>query len=163
MLSSALRETDVALEVGAGRSTRWFAERVHHLTSIESDPEWYSKVARDIDSLGNVNLRLFENPRDYVQALVEQEDCHFDFILIDGISRGECALAALPKLKPGGLIAIDNIERYLPSSSYSPQARQQGDGPASEMWEEFADRTSNWRRFWSSNGVFDTCIWVASG
>ena len=84
------------------------------------DREWYEKVRREIDS--NVNLRHIpiEHGRDeptpdfpeptpkYVAAVEEFDDGGLDFVLVDGHYRLACVRAALPKLKPGGLLAIDN-------------------------------------------------------
>jgi len=163
MLDSALRSDDVALETGSGRSTHWFAKRVGHLTSIETHPGWHAKVSEQIKNLDNVELRLIEDPQAYVQAIAEMADTSLDFALIDGPERDACALAILPKMKPNGLLVVDNIDRYLPSSSRSPHARQLADGCATPQWQDFVDHTADWRRFWSSNGIFDTCIWVVPG
>lgn len=163
MLESALRGDDRALETGAGRSTRWFARRVAHLISLETNAEWFKTVTEQTRDLQNVDLRLIEDDAAYVQAIEALEDQSLEFALIDGPVRDGCAIAALTKVKPGGLLMVDNIDRYLPSTSRSPHARQHGDGCATPLWQEFSDQTADWRRFWSSNGVTDTCLWIVPG
>lgn len=107
-------------EWGSGRSTAWFAARLAQLTSIEMDAEWYGIVRQRVD--GNVDLRhvAIEHDRDqpapdfpeptprYVAAIDDCADAGLDFVLVDGHYRLACVRAALPKLKPGGLLAIDN-------------------------------------------------------
>ena len=82
--------------------------------------------------------------------------------MVDGDFRGECALAALPKLKLGGVIIIDNVERYLPHEkpSCSPNSRSLNDGCESDSWSCFKDLVDGWRSIWTSNGVCDTALWI---
>ena len=42
-----------------------------------------------------------------------------DFILIDGKIRDFSTLESIPKIKSGGMLIIDNFQRYLPSKSIS--------------------------------------------
>ena len=51
------------LEVGAGNSTRWFAERAAHVVSVESSHEWYARLSEDKPT--NVEL-VFQDARDPV-------------------------------------------------------------------------------------------------
>ena len=82
-----------------------------------------------------------------------------DFVLVDGIDRGKCAVTSLEKLKPGGILVIDDVHRYLPSESRAPLARTLNDGPVDEDWQEFLNRTMDWEYIWTSNGVKDTVIY----
>lgn len=111
----------------------WFAARLKHLTSIEHDEQWHQRVAKQIRDarIANTDLRhiALEHPYDelfspyydplpvYVRAIDEFPDAHFDFILVDGYYRQPCALRALRKLKPGGMIAIDNTD-WLPREQW---------------------------------------------
>lgn len=111
------------LEWGSGRSTAWFAARLNSLTSIEMDRGWYEKVAQTV--AGNVDLRHvpIEHPRHespdfpeptpaYVTVIDEFDDESLDFVLVDGHYRFACVREALPKVKPGGLLAIDNTNWF---------------------------------------------------
>lgn len=162
-LSQWLRPTDVAFEWGSGRSTLWFAKRVQRLTSVEHDPHWYKIVQRQLQNQGvqNVLYHLIELENDkgmkqYVRAIDAVDDAQLDFVIVDGRLRGECALAALGKLRPGGILLIDNAERYFENRSRSPEAMQ---GKVSDpAWQSVKATTASWRMLWTSNGVFDTAI-----
>ncbi|HLI94422.1 MAG TPA: hypothetical protein VKU83_12450, partial [Puia sp.] len=47
-------------------------------------------------------------------------DSHFDVIIVDGRARPSCIKHALPKLKPGGWLLVDNSDRsyYLEPFSF---------------------------------------------
>jgi hypothetical protein len=64
ILDSWLKPTDVGFEWGSGRSTIWFARRVHHLTSVEHDHRWWRKVQSDphASRMDNVTLLHFYTP-----------------------------------------------------------------------------------------------------
>jgi SAM-dependent methyltransferase len=117
-----LRPTMRAVETGSGRSTAWFARRVGHLTSVEHDPRWFDVVKKQIQPLANVDYRLvpLDHPEDlptlpeydpipkYVAVFGEFADGSLDFVVVDGHYRQACVRAALPKLRSGGLLLIDN-------------------------------------------------------
>lgn len=167
LLENRLRPEYVGLEWGAGRSTLWFAKRLASLTSIEHNEDWLQKVKADLESRGVDNVKLLLLTKDsidgnrppYLSMVETIEQNSLDFIIIDGRLRDQCALIALSKLKPGGMLVIDNIERYLPSESHSPAARHIVDGYASEIWMQFAAFVKNWECVWTSNGVSDTAFW----
>ena len=130
-LSLWLKPTDVGFEWGSGRSTLWFAKRVQRLTSVEHDRRWHTIVQRQLQNQGiqNVSYHLIElendtYPEQYVHAIDAVGDAQLDFVIVDGRLRGECALAALGKLRPGGILLIDNAERYLMNQSISPEAQK---------------------------------------
>jgi predicted O-methyltransferase YrrM len=168
VLSKLLRPSDVVVEFGAGRSTRWFARRVAHLTSIESDPDWHTRVLNMLKAEQISNVRLVYIPPDvdeargadaaYVRAADNFEENTIDVVLVDGIYRSHCALKMVKALRAGGILIIDNANWFLPSNSRSPNSRRLADGPKSDIWVEFAAATDNWRRMWTSSGVTDTLI-----
>lgn len=164
-----LTPNDFALEYGSGRSTMWFAQRVNRLWSIEHNIGWSEKVSKEIQlrSLNNVDFRSVtlngSGPSDvdnYTQkVLIDIEDQGLDFALVDGIFRDQCALAIVGKLKPGGLLVIDDAHRYLPSYSRSPYAIPCDGVCSSPDWEKFQVLTSNWRRVWFSDGIYSDVIY----
>lgn len=98
------------LEWGSGMSTLWFAERVGHLTTIEDNNFWYDKVISTLKKVSNVDYRfLTGNSYFNLEQFAEHE---FDFILIDGSQRGNCAKHAVRKIKPGGYIYLDNSDKH---------------------------------------------------
>jgi predicted O-methyltransferase YrrM len=161
-LSQVIKSADVGLEFGSGRSTIWFASRMSRLTSIEDNPYWHAKVSRLIEGQNlakKVDYRFREAKEQYVADAINVADESVDVCLVDGSYRDECAIRVLGKVRRGGLLVVDNVNWYLPSDTISPSSRRRSDGCASPAWEEFAVAVQNWRRYWTSNGVTDTCIW----
>ncbi|MFN2613863.1 MAG: class I SAM-dependent methyltransferase [Actinomycetota bacterium] len=124
-----LRDDWRALEWGSGRSTGWFARRVGSLTSIEHDPAWYARVCERLraEGIGNVDYKLIPLDPDkesggiyfarehlpaYVLVATAFDDASLDLVVVDGAYRISCALAALPKLRPGGLLLVDDASWF---------------------------------------------------
>ena len=170
ILNCWLKPTDRGFEWGSGRSTLWLAQRVSHLTSVEHDEAWAHKVTEKLRANGaahRVDYHLAPDGKEerfdsqYVGIVHELRPGVLDFCLVDGVSRDHCALACLDKLKPGGIIIIDNVERYVPRvpKSPGPEARTMEQGPASRMWGRFVQATAEWRCIWTTNNVWDTAVW----
>ena len=157
LIGQWLRPGDVVIAWGAGRSTAWFLAHGARVRAVEHHQGWADQVRRDA---GTKPLELaVADPDDrdaYVGAHPDLD--HVDVALVDGIHRDGCALRALDLVRPGGLLVIDNIERYLPSSSRGPEAIGPG-GPA-DGWEAVAEALAGWRGWWWSSGVTDTAVWV---
>jgi SAM-dependent methyltransferase len=123
-LDTELPRDGIGLEWGSGRSTQWFAKRLRRVVAVEHDQSWYNQVRRQLSEakLDNIDYRLIplehrpEEPTrpvydpvpNYVAFVREFPDNYFDFIEIDGHYRQACVLAALNKLKPGGLLLVDD-------------------------------------------------------
>jgi len=164
-LESWLRPSDYGWEWGSGRSTVWFAKRVRALTSVEHNREWYERVASSIRSqqITNADYRLIESEADYASPIDSLPRQSLDFTLVDGIVRDACALAAIPKIRPGGILIVDNVEWFIPSSSRAPGVRRLQDGWYSSLWQQVSSALTDWRVIWTSNGVWDTAIWIKPG
>lgn len=168
LIERLLLPTDVALEFGAGRSTRWIGRRVKTLTSVEHNAEWHRRVTEMLAAARIANVELVHREKDvpdaqgsqsaYVEVLDRFHDASVDFVLVDGMYRNYCARGAVAKIKPGGLLVVDNANWYLPSNTHSPTSRTLAEGPADEVWSEFWDSIQSWRRIWTSSGVTDTLI-----
>jgi len=120
----SLNKDQVGLEWGSGRSTAWFGSRLKSLLSIEFDSGWHSKVVSDLQNKGleNVECRYipiehsiteptklyYEKMPAYVNIADNFADNSLDFVVVDGHYRQACILAALKKIKPGGLLLVDN-------------------------------------------------------
>jgi predicted O-methyltransferase YrrM len=172
ILETWLRPDDVGLEFGSGRSTVWFAQRVGYLTSVEHDSSWYKTVTNALRDLGGgvaekVNYNLCEdgiNESDsssYVNIAKRVRPSSLDFCLVDGVARDYCALASLDKLKPGGILIIDNVNWYMPRQqpSIAPNSRR-GDDYASATWRDVGREVAGWRCIWTTNGIWDSAFWV---
>ncbi len=118
-----LRPEFVGFEWGSGRSTIWFARRVKHITSVEGRRAWFDEVARWLakDALAErVTLRLAEVTSEHNFSPMEIEryatvidgmvDGSLDFIVVDGHFREACLRRVGNKLRPGGLLIIDNTD-----------------------------------------------------
>jgi predicted O-methyltransferase YrrM len=169
-LRNWLRPGDLMVEFGSGRSTIWFAKHVTpkgHIISVEHHAEWFREVTNRLNGagLGNVSYLISEEkPEPYVGAAdiaLASRGGYADCILVDGRMRDHCAVWALDHVKPGGLIVVDNVQRYLPHASLSPTALAPHEDPASELWKEFAQRTRSWRTYWTSDDVEDTAFYFA--
>lgn len=170
ILSTLLKKTDVALEWGAGRSTIWLARRVKQLTSVENDENWYKWVSTKLMEANITNVTLYlhkinkghEEPIEspYVQVVNNFNKESLDMVLIDGKYRDVCANMVLDKICPGGIIIVDNVNRLLPHNSIAPASIPSNLLPKSKEWAIFLDRVANWRKIWTSNGVWDTAIWI---
>jgi predicted O-methyltransferase YrrM len=165
ILESWLKPGDRGIEWGSGRSTVWFAGRVGSLVSVEHSPDWYRRVSAELKRKGlqNVEYYLCEDEREYCSVADKFPRESFDFCLVDGLSRDCCALAAISLIKPGGIVIVDNFNRYLPTRSRSPFSRNPEEGPYTKQWADYLDEVERWRRIWTTNGVSDTGLWVRPG
>lgn len=116
-------------EFGSGGSTLWLAERVKRVVSIEERDNWatvVSDILRQDGFRNRVEIRRRTADRSspeafisspYAQALPEEPA---DAILIDGCERrpqDDLRPAAFrlaeDRIRPGGLIILDDAKRYL--------------------------------------------------
>ena len=160
-----LRRNWIGCEWGSGRSTLWFGKKVRKIYSIEHDEHWFNQIHKLINKnlLGNVDIQhkpLGEGfDQEYIEGFRNMSESP-DFILIDGRKRDLCALEAVNIVKDGGLVIIDNINRYIPNSSQAPESANLSTGYQSNEWEYFDAITANWDRIWTSDGVTDTVIYT---
>lgn len=123
-LQARLPERAHVFEWGSGGSTAWFAGRGAEVVAIESERAWYERVrvrvpqadVRLIPGADTGALRSEPELRDrgqhffddYVAAIDDFPDDTFDVIVVDGIARCECARRSRPKVRPGGLVVLDD-------------------------------------------------------
>lgn len=127
----ALRPTMRGVETGSGRSSAWFAARLGHLTSVEHDEAWYQKVRERLQTFSNVDYRFvpLDHPSEaptrpvydpvprYVAVISEFDDESLDLVIVDGHYRQACVRAAIPKLKAGGWLLVDNTN-WIPEAEW---------------------------------------------
>lgn len=82
-------------EFGAGYSTIWWRANCRKILSVESNPRWAKAVCA---------CEFSENLPSAISTIEENWDC----IIIDGISRFECLVNSINKVKQAGYIIIDN-------------------------------------------------------
>ncbi|HIJ64647.1 MAG TPA: hypothetical protein HPP77_01745 [Candidatus Hydrogenedentes bacterium] len=162
MLAAWIRRDYRGFEWGAGRSTLWFAQRAKHLTTVEHDAAWERRIRRIAARKGLANITWHVYPQDsaeYVGAAEDEPDESLDFALVDGFQRDRCALAILPKLRAGGWLIVDNVNRYLPCASRAPNSLGLDATPLTEDWARLLNTTRDWKCTWTTSGVSDTAIW----
>lgn len=98
-------------EYGSGNSTRWFAERVGEVVSVEHDRTWFDEVHTSVPSNAEV---VYRTGREYVSTPDEYGE--FDLVVVDGRNRVECVEAATDSLANDGVIVWDD-SRGRPSYS----------------------------------------------
>jgi SAM-dependent methyltransferase len=174
LLESWLKPTDVGLEWGSGRSTVWLARRMKRLITIEADRTWYEEIRkrlREADLLARTDYRHIpceleeiDEPAShpYADVAAEFPDGSFDFCLVDGHIRATCFRSVLRKIKPGGLLALDNANRYLPNRVMGQfaTAHQPLDKPSSPLWGQLLQEISAWRAIHTTDKIWDTRFWV---
>ncbi|HBG27238.1 MAG: hypothetical protein A2Y10_12480 [Planctomycetes bacterium GWF2_41_51] len=163
ILSEWLKAGDSGFEYGSGRSTLWLANRIEHLVSVEHDEQWFEKVGKNISRsqlAEKVDYRHCTIDK-YPDVIKDFPNESFDFILVDGKKRLECMANSVAKLKPGGLLILDNANRFLPNKSLNNFSAfyDYTEKPRPE-WAAFTDSISNWRTFFASDGILDTRFWI---
>lgn len=172
LLDAQLRPHHRVVEWGSGGTTAWLARRVAHVTSVEGARPWHDTLRARLDAqqVTNVDLHLvdsdelgYETPEHeaaYAGAATHLAPGSLDVAFVDGEYRDTCTQRAVELLRPGGLLVLDNAETYLPSDSRSPW---HVDRPATPRWAELAEVLADWPCTWTTNGVWDTAVWVKPG
>ncbi len=168
ILDSWLTKDDIGIEWGSGRSTVWFAKRVRQLVSIEHEPVWYDKVSTQLKRGGYSNIdyhliptKISVGSSSYADSVNDCPDLYFDFALVDGKVRHICMGRILPKLRNGGILILDNSERYVPSDSkgtYFESGRYVRE--FAEEWDAVLARLDKWRTIGTTNGIWCTRFWI---
>lgn len=135
-----------AFEWGCGGSTLWLSQRTESVVTLEHDKEWVEQTQAELDKYGiqNVELVLRELDRGYVEYIDRFPDEFFDLIMVDGRRRSDCLGHAIPKLKCGGALVLDNSERAQYQKAMGPLEhwlRLDWDSGYSEGWS-----TTVWRK-----------------
>jgi SAM-dependent methyltransferase len=105
------------LELGAGRSTIWFAGRAGRVVSFEDNEFWVEHTRRRLDEVGLGNVELRELPVDRFAAEVESlPEGSFDLVVMDflespEVTRMDVIKPAMKRVKPGGLLLLDDSDR----------------------------------------------------
>lgn len=128
-VGAALPPRARVFEYGGGGSTLWLEDHGATVTVAEHDKAWHDQLAA---CLAPDTTLLFRPPQDagavtsvvvpgyfdtYAAAIDDQPDGSLDLVIVDGRARVECALRAMPKVKEGGLLLLDDTERarYKPA------------------------------------------------
>jgi predicted O-methyltransferase YrrM len=134
----ASRESARVFEWGSGGSTIFFARRAAEVVAVENDGPWAEKVRAALAErkLTHATVVFYagepepggdpadpehfasasahhkgETFRAYARHIENFPDGHFDVVVVDGRARPACLRLAIPKVKSGGLLVLDNSER----------------------------------------------------
>lgn len=105
------------LELGSGRSTVWFARRAGRVVSFEDDEYWAGRTWSRLEERGLDNVDLRVGPVDALPgAVAELPDASFDLVVVDflespAVTRIDALKPAMKKVKPGGLLLLDDSDR----------------------------------------------------
>jgi len=103
-------------EYGSGSSTLFFAHNCKNVTSIETNKMWKNIIEEKLRNNNLVNSKIYlmvdglEN-QNYENFLKNSGD-KFDIIIIDSIKRYKCSINIINSLKKGGIIILDDSERW---------------------------------------------------
>jgi predicted O-methyltransferase YrrM len=104
------------LELGSGRSTAWFARRAGRVISFEDNDYWFQQAQASLrDANLEVDLRLMP-VEDFPAQVAALADASFDLVVLDfleapEVTRIDALRPAREKVRPGGLLLLDDSDR----------------------------------------------------
>ncbi len=117
-LKERLNKEITIFEYGSGFSTRFYATRVKHVTSLEYNSFWYEKVKQTLPD--NVTLLFQETDINGKYCrVIQQNDVKYEMIVIDGDDRENCMQQCLVSLSKTGVIVLDDSQRESYAKSIS--------------------------------------------
>lgn len=167
-LEGMLHSKMKGVEFGSGRSTVWYAKRLKSLVSIEDHEAWYTEVKKQLETTGSSNVEyLFKSS--LIDDHGESEYCNYidsfkneslDFIVVDGKHRDRVANKSIQKLASGGILLLDDSERYLAYASKAPYALGNDIAKMTPSWIKFHEQVASWKMQRFTNGVSDTALFI---
>jgi predicted O-methyltransferase YrrM len=144
------------------------------LVSVEDRRQWYATVTGRLSEAQlspkveyqyiPCECREIDEPAEhpYASAARAMADGSLDFALVDGNIRATCMRAILPKIKSGGLLILDNANRYVPNyhlgrhtTVHEPRSE-----PRTTQWARLMHDLKDWRWINTTNGIWDTRLWI---
>jgi SAM-dependent methyltransferase len=116
-VSRRIRSDWSVLELGAGRSTVWFARRAGRVLSFEDNEFWAGQTRVRLRELGLGNVELRVGPvEELPDAAAALPDASFDLVVVDfleapAVTRVDVLKPTMKKVKPGGLLLLDDSDR----------------------------------------------------
>lgn len=139
-LDQHLQPGMLTFEWGAGGSTAFMVSRVRHHHFVENATDYLHHIVQTLEQRGYHNFTphhvlpstVAPEPRlpwvtytstkeafegqyflEYAQVIDQFDDRTFDAILVDGRARASCLYHAIPKVKEGGFILLDDSNREI--------------------------------------------------
>lgn len=116
-LRRRIRSDWSVLELGAGRSTPWFARRAGTVLSFEDNEFWADETRGRLAELGVKNADLHQLPVERFAAEVDAlPNANFDLVVVDfleapSVTRIDLLKPAMKRVKPSGLLLLDDSDR----------------------------------------------------
>lgn len=101
------------LEYGSGYGTAYWSAHAAEAVAVEGNPAWANRVRI---MAPRAYVLMAGSPEGYIGAATMRAE--WDVIIIDGSYRLDCAKAALPRLREGGLMIVDNSD--VPGAGLEP-------------------------------------------
>lgn len=122
-VSEGLPPGGAVFEFGGGGSTLWLYDKGAQVTVVEHHRGWYEELRAALPS--PVTLVLVEPTTngtirgrkesgyfdEYVNTIADFADSSLDLVIVDGRARVACGMAAKSKVKPGGMLLLDDSNR----------------------------------------------------
>lgn len=109
-LSLRLPRLELVFEYGSGNGTLWWATKAERVRAVENDAVWYERMRKIIPMNVDLYLEDLDAQSRYEEKILVQ-DCQYDVIVIDGRRRNKCMIQSLKRIKPNGVIVLDNSDR----------------------------------------------------
>jgi len=112
------------LELGAGRSTPWFARRCATVLSFEDNGFWVEQARDRLDQLGIENAELRQLPVErFAEEIARLEDESFDLVVVDFLEsqqadRVQAVRVARAKVRARGYLLLDDSDRPAYEPAY---------------------------------------------
>jgi predicted O-methyltransferase YrrM len=153
VIESLVQPTWDVFEWGAGGSTCYWANKCNGIISVEHNPEWVTRVSKMLmeRELHALLLPVRKGPgntfHNYADAILRYSNESFDLVMVDGEAscRGRCLLNAMPKVRPGGILLLDN-SNWL-KKKFDPNVWTREDYIERDLEWVGQDGTFNW---WTS-------------
>ena len=178
-LEGWLRNDMRVFEWGSGGSTIFFAKHAQQVTAIEHEEAWAAQVRAALTDRKITSAQVEHLPPEpdaaaaawdaadptvfasggepfrgqsvqrYVTSIDPFPDASLDLVVVDGRARPACLKRGMAKVKPAGMLLLDNAERrhYQPARALLDPAQWElhdftGPGPyCAQFWQ-----TIGWRR-----------------
>ena len=123
-LGRRIRSDWSILELGAGRSTIWFARRAGRVLSLEDNEFWATCTRKRLNELERENVELRQlRVEDFPAEVDSLPDASFDLVVVDFLesqhaTRIDALRPAMRKVRAGGLLLLDDSDRPGYSEAY---------------------------------------------
>lgn len=116
-LKGRLNSEMTLFEYGSGNSTLFFSKILKKVDAVEDDIEWFNKIKALMPNNVNIQYHSLENT-EYENCILNAEE-EYDLIIIDGRKRVKCLKNSIKKIKPHGVIILDDAERIKYTEAFA--------------------------------------------